>query len=101
MVTASSWNCPNCRRRVPRYASACHCGTRRADAETVEAGLTAPAHRHVSAWRQLPLSVWLPLLVAAAAAITLVVLLFLPSEPPPAIPLGGYVDRIPTPQPKR
>ena len=98
MTNPTSWTCPNCRRRVPRYATVCHCGTRRDDASAIEAAPARAARARGAGWRQWPLSVWVPLVIAALAAITLIVLLFVPPPPRLGIPLLGRVDRVPTPQ---
>jgi hypothetical protein len=101
MPHPTSWICPNCRRRVPRYAAVCHCGTRQAEAGDIQSEPAELARPRAGGWRQLPLSVWLPLAIAAVAAIALLALLFLPPEPSLGIPLLGRVERIPTPRPKR
>jgi hypothetical protein len=101
MANPASWTCPNCRRRVPRYATTCHCGARRTDAAPADTGAAGPPLARAGGWRQLPWSMWLALGIAAAAVIALIVLMFLPPEPPPRIPLLGHIDRAPTPVPRR
>jgi hypothetical protein len=101
MTSPTTWVCPNCRRRVPRYAPVCHCGARRTDAEA--AGPTGswlpqpPPPR----WRDLPPSGWALLALSAITLITFVVLLFIPMEPPTPLPLLGFVDREPVKTQKR
>jgi hypothetical protein len=94
MTTPTTWVCPNCRRRVPRYAPVCHCGTRRTDAEAAgPTGNWLPQQKSLG-WRDVPASGWLLLFLSATALITFVVLLFIPLPPPePMIPLIGYVER--------
>ena len=101
MTHPTSWICPNCRRRVPRYAAVCHCGTRQTEADAVASEPTKLARPRAGGWRQLPLSVWLPLVIAAAAVIASLALLFLPPEPSLGIPLLGRIERVPTPRPRR
>jgi hypothetical protein len=101
MDSPTSWSCPNCRRRVPRYASVCHCGARRTDAEAASSAPVLAAQKRSQGWRELPRIVWLWLAVSAVALATLIGLLFVPPEPPLRIPLIAYVDRAPTPTPTR
>ncbi len=99
---STGWVCPNCRRRVPRYAAVCHCGARRTDVDALDPSkLWRPQQPRGQGWRDVPVSGWLLLGLSAAVLVTFLVLPFIPIERPPYIPLLGYVDRGPGPHPKR
>jgi hypothetical protein len=94
----AGWVCPNCRRRVPRYAPVCHCGTRRTDAVLVEGAATAatPGRRDpLAPFRGLPVSFWLLVGAILLCAVGMVVRLNMPWQAEPMIPLLGHADRMP------
>ncbi len=98
MAAQSTWVCPNCRRRVPRYAQVCHCGTRKQDLDL----LAAPgAKRRRDRWaplRGLNRGVWLWFGAMVVVLAAMVVRMLMPWQPPRYFPLLGQVDRMPTPQ---
>jgi hypothetical protein len=110
MASPSSWICPNCQRRVPRYSPVCHCGARQADVARVSARPGIAGRPGVSgargvpgrAWDDLPGSVRMLLGVAVLLVLVIVALLFVPPTPPPRLPLLAVVDHPPrTPALKR
>jgi hypothetical protein len=92
------WTCPNCGRRVPSYAPACHCGTRRSDAALAAPPTSASRGRLVprastGARVELTREFWLwvagfVLIVALGATWTL-----WPRQRQRMAPLLGIVDR--------
>jgi hypothetical protein len=100
-VPPNVWQCPNCRRRVPRYVAVCHCGARRTD---VDALAPAPAQGQRQQLRAslkgLPWDAWAWLCALLLFAGIAAAELFRARRPEPAIPLIGYVDRgVPKPTP--
>jgi len=101
--SGTSWECPNCHRRVPRYAGVCHCGTRRADAELVAAARSASTPRarrarsggqRLAALRGLPASFWMLVAVMVLSLAGMAYKLFFQHyEPQFVFPLLGYADR--------
>ncbi len=94
---ASSWLCPNCRRRVPSYAAVCHCGTRRADADlVVQAEQKArPKSDRWAAIRVIPPSVWVLIGVMVLTVAGMVFRLLQPYELPRYMITVGQMDRLP------
>ncbi|PYQ24088.1 MAG: hypothetical protein DMF79_02530 [Acidobacteria bacterium] len=99
-MASVTWTCPNCNRRVPNRAPACHCGTTRAQAEQLEIALAkggAPLGRSAPAkvgWDIKGLAIGL--VVVAVLGLTW---LFLPHRPDPIVPVLGFADHVPTPPP--
>jgi hypothetical protein len=92
---ANPWQCPRCQRRVPSYATKCHCGQER------PVGLAALPRRSVPR-PGVKLTPELRMLVGVMVflVITMVVLLFVPIKQHPVAPVLGYIDHAPTPAPR-
>lgn len=100
---ASPWVCARCRRRVPGYIEVCHCGATRASAAAAAGHAAAPplGGRVRVDPRQVPWQVWLAIGVVGLALLGAALsLLFVPRRPQPAVPLLGYVDRLPSSAPR-
>jgi hypothetical protein len=107
--SGTSWECPNCHRRVPRYAGVCHCGTRRADAELLAAARSArPAlmprarvsGQRFAPFRGLPASFWMLVAVILLSVVGMAYRLFFQHpEPERIFPLMGHADRFSQRQP--
>jgi hypothetical protein len=94
--TATTWTCPNCKRRVPSRVPACHCGTTRDQADLLE-GLVAPgapAPSEPLSWDLKALAGMLVLTVLLGAGS-----LFLPRRASEIAPLLGWANLAPSPTP--
>lgn len=99
----AAWVCGRCGRRVPSYVDACHCGAGRENAAGASGDRTAtpavgPPGRFNA--RDVPWPVWTAVGVATLAVLGGAVSLLLPHEREYIAPLLGYVDRLPSPQPR-
>lgn len=110
-VTAASWSCPACGRRVPLRAPACHCGMthERAALTAMPAAPARPTARPAATRGQAARALWrsFPTDIKALAIGTFVVIvggvgwtLFGPRDPDRTPALLGYVDQMPPPPPK-
>jgi hypothetical protein len=100
----STWQCPNCRRSVPRYVGVCHCGTRKGDAELIP----APGARRTKRWaalRGLPWTVWIWFAAVFAVVCLAAVWTLRPWQAPRTYPILGQYEtfhpKTPTPLPVR
>ncbi len=108
-MSSVTWQCPNCKRRVPNRVSACHCGTTRAQADQLAAAQETAAKRpRPKAWTPRPRRIpWAPLgrdvkmLLVGLVVVTILAvvwMLFVPWRPEPIVPVLGF--SAPAPEPK-
>ena len=99
-MASLTWTCPNCNRRVPNRAPACHCGTTRVQADQLE---TALARGGPWVGRGAPAKVGWDIKGLAIGLVAVVVLgltwLFIPHRPDPIVPVLGFADHVPSPPP--
>jgi hypothetical protein len=115
-MTAATWPCPQCGRRVPNRAQECHCGmTRQAALAAAPRGAEGPAPSAAEgakvpspyrfSWRRLPGEIKLMAIgLVLVLLLGLAFLVLVPHRPTAVVPLLGWSEprtprREPSPSP--
>jgi hypothetical protein len=103
-MASVTWECPNCKRRVPNRAAVCHCGTTREQAElSARPKVAAPApspppargHALRPAWSSLTWDLKALVIAFGLVLILGAAFLFVPFHPTRVQPVLGYADHLP------
>ncbi|MCU0240791.1 MAG: hypothetical protein MUF51_00040 [Vicinamibacteria bacterium] len=97
---STPWICPGCQRRVPAYATKCHCGAARPARPTPAPRRSEPLATPARQRAPLGWDIWALIGVIVLVLVFAIVSLFRPYQPPRIVPLLGYVDATPPPHPK-